>query len=102
MSEEIEGRAARLKAAFPGAYCQDGAFVSFDMDTIRKAIGLSRSVETAAGLRFERARGGEIWVSLETKVGNCMSAWSWCVSDAEWQQVIEGVRLLEHDREEAP
>jgi len=91
--EEIEGRAARLKTAFPGAYHQDGALVSFDMDTIRKVIGWTRPVETAAGLRFERARNGEIWVSLKTKVGNVSSAWSWRVPDAEWRQVVEGMGL---------
>jgi hypothetical protein len=88
--DEVEGRAARLKAAFPGAYHQDGALVSFDMDAIRRAVGWGKPVGTASGLRFERMRDA-IWVSLETKVGNVVSSWSWRVTDTEWLAIVEGM-----------
>ena len=88
---ELEHRACRLKAAFPGAYHQDGALVSFDMEAIRKAIGWNERVGTRAGLSFERSRGGDIWVSLETKVGNVLSSWSWKVTDVEWDQIVSGM-----------
>lgn len=87
---EVEGRAARLKAAFPGAYHEDGAFVSFDMRAIAEAIGMGNRVETRPGLRFERYRD-EVWVSAEVQIGNVVSAWSWKLSSEDWDRIVKGM-----------
>lgn len=87
---EAQHRACRMKAAFPGAYHEDGALVSFDMEAIAKAVGLGRRVETRSGMRFERHRDG-VWTHVETKVGNCISAWSWRITDDEWREVVAAV-----------
>jgi hypothetical protein len=89
-NDEIEGRARRLEAAFPGSYSRAGAFVSFDMAAIKKAIGWADPVETASGLQFQRS-SGHLWVLLETRVGNVMSTWSWRVSEEEWTRIVEAL-----------
>lgn len=89
--DEIEGRAGRLKAAFPGTFTEDGSgFVSFDMDAIRKVIGWGERIDTKAGISFERSRDS-IWIHVQTTVGNSISAWSWRLDFDEWDRVVAGV-----------
>lgn len=88
--DETEHRACRLKAAFPGSYSQDGAFVSFDLSEISAAIGWERPVETRSGLRIERTPSN-IWISVETRVGNSTSAWSWRISEDEWTAIVAAI-----------
>lgn len=89
--EEIGGRASRLKAAFPGTFTEDASgFVSFDMEAIRRAIGWSEPVETASGIRIERV-GGAVWMHVQTQVANAISAWSWRISQEEWDRIVEAM-----------
>lgn len=82
-----EHRACRLKAAFPGAYHQDGALVTFDMETMRKAIGWEHPVETKGGVKFTR-QGGRVVVMVDVRIGNIMSSWGWYVSEEDWATVV--------------
>lgn len=87
---DAEHRACRMKAAFPGAYSQEGALVSFDMEKIKEATGWRDPVDTRSGISFQRFDGG-IWALLNTQIGNTISAWSWWISEDEWRQIFESI-----------
>ena len=96
--DDIEGRAGRLKAAFPGTFTEDGSgFVSFDVDAIRKVIGWGERIDTQSGVTFERSRDC-IWVHVKTQVGNSIGDWSWRVTFEEWDRVVLGVSRDAADR----
>lgn len=87
---ESQHRSCRMKAAFPGAYHEDGALVTFDMQTLAERLGFMRPVSTRSGIRFEWM-AGQVWAHVQTQVGNVLSSWSWRISSEEWDEVVSGV-----------
>lgn len=84
---DAQHRGCRMKAAFPGAYHEDGVLVSFDMAAIKKTIGYHDPVETRSGISFQRD-GTDIYAGVEIQVGNQMSAWDWHITGEEWDAIV--------------
>lgn len=87
---EAQHRVCRMKAAFPGAYHEDGALVTFDMQTVADRLGFMRPVDTRSGIRFEWM-GGEVWAHVKTQVGNVIGGWSWRISPDEWDAIVAAI-----------
>lgn len=101
--DELAGRAARLRAAFPGAATELGdTIVSFSMGAIREQLardagggGWLAPHRTPEGIEFVFERDGGIWISVETQVGHSIAAWSWRLSPASWRAVKEASAAAE-------
>ena len=65
-------RDCRLKAAFPGAYTQNGGLITFDTSSIRRTIGFQEPFTTGTGLAFRPDNYG-VWVEMPVKYGNNMT-----------------------------
>jgi len=102
---EIGHRACRLKAAFPGAYTElaDG-LVTFDMKKISEVLGLFDDIVIGRdGLPLHPLEGDmhfrisagwvepEVWIELPVQVGNCLSSWSFRVTEQDWLRLVKAV-----------
>lgn len=100
---ETQHRACRLKAAFPGAATEHGdGLVSFDIEAIRKSLGWNKPIDTPQGVRFEFRPDGEVWIEVQTLVGNNLGAWSWFLSPETWQLVMDGYAEAQSARPAEP
>jgi hypothetical protein len=105
MELEVEHRACRLKAAFPGAYTEEGdGLVTFDMKKVSESLGLFNDVVIGrdgqplhpleGDLHF-RIRAGwlepEVWIELPVRIGNEISSWTFRITEQDWLKVVEEV-----------
>ena len=105
---EVEHRGCRLKAAFPGAYNEQGdGLVTFDMKKVAKQLGLFEDIVVGrdgqplhplkGDLHFRITTDGcrrpEVWIELPVQVGNCLSSWTFCVAEADWIKLVKAVNL---------
>jgi hypothetical protein len=86
-----------MRAAFPGAYSEDGGFVAFDMNAIASRLKFHRALETRSGVEFQ-VQSGEVWVSLPVRVGNVWSSLSWRVSHDEWDAIVADIAQARADQ----
>ena len=82
----IERRGCRMKAAFPGAYAEEGCLVSFDLDKIRQQLGWQKPYQCHNGLEFEK-HGDEIWISARVEVAGSLGSWTWFIKEEEWEMI---------------
>lgn len=102
---EVKHRACRLKAAFPGAYTEQGdGLVTFDMKKVAETLGLFDDwiIDTngkhihplEGGLHFRVGAGWgepEVWIEVPIQVANSISSWSFRISARNWERIIQMV-----------
>lgn len=102
---EIEHRACRLKAAFPGAYTEQGdGLVTFDMRKVSESLGLFNDIVIGrdgqplhpleGDMHFRISAGWanpEVWIELPIRVGNCLSSWAFRVTEQDWLRLVKTV-----------
>jgi hypothetical protein len=107
MQIEIEHRGCRLKAAFPAAYTEQGnGLVTFDMKKVSESLGLYNDIVIGrdgqalhpleGDLHFYIRAGWfepEIWIEIPVQVGNCLSSWTFCITQQDWLKVVVAVSL---------
>ncbi len=96
---DVGHRGCRLKAAFPGAYDQDGGLVTFDMAKVRAQLGMVEPLRTDAGLEVE-LHHGSVWLSVRVQVSNQLSSWTWFIPLEEWDQMVDYVAQCRAAQEE--
>jgi hypothetical protein len=102
---EVEHRACRLKAAFPGAYSEksDG-IVTFDMKHVAESLGLFNDIILGRdGQTLHPLEGDihfrisaawyepEIWIQIPVQVGNEISTWSYRIKENDWLKLVEEI-----------
>ena len=92
---QVEHRGCRLKAAFPGAYTEEGGLISFDMASIQERLGIRDGVTTKVGVTFHRDDLA-VWVEMPVRYGNNLTALSWRIPLDEWAQVVEQMGGIHH------
>lgn len=104
---EIEHRACRLKAAFPGAYSEGlNGLVTFDVKKMSDSLGLFDDwvIDTKGNhchpldgdLHFRVTahwRSPEIWLEVPVQVGNQLSSWCFMIPEKDWQNIIKVVEM---------
>ena len=111
---DIEHRACRLKAAFPGSYSEQiNGLVTFDMNRVAESLGLFNDIVIGRNgqplhplegdLHF-RIRASwsqpEVWIELPVQVGNCISSWLFPVTERDWLNLVKAINTgLEEARE---
>lgn len=100
---DVKHRGCRLKAAFPGAYTEQGhGLVTFDMDKVANSLGMFKDwVINSKGEREHPLEGGlhfrisvffdepRVWIEMPVMVGNCLSSWAFHIED--WEQVVQTI-----------
>lgn len=102
---EVKHRACRLKAAFPGAYTEQGdGLVTFDMKKVAGMLGLFDDwIIDTNGKHIHPLEGGlhfrvgaswlepEVWIEVPVQVGNHLSSWSFRISAKNWERIVQMV-----------
>lgn len=103
---EVEHRACRLKAAFPGAYTeQTDGLVAFDMKRVSETLGLFNDIVIGrdgqpllhpleGDLHFRIKAGWlepEIWIEFPVQVGNYINSWSYRIKERDWLKLNEAI-----------
>lgn len=102
---EVEHRDCRLKAAFSGAYTEQGdGLITFDMKKVSESLGLFNDIVIGrdgqplhpleGDLHF-RIRAGwlkpEVWIEMPVQIGNALSSWAFCITEQDWLSLVDAV-----------